>query len=55
MTQNLNLKRYWLVSLLEAPDLPTTLHLVIHMCSSSLTILQLPESPKFDLLRPLSS
>lgn len=43
MTQNLTLKQDCWVSLPKAFDLPTTLHLVIHLCSSSLTIVQLPE------------
>lgn len=43
MTQNLYLTRDCWRSLPKAPDLPTTLHLVSHLCSSSLTILELPE------------
>lgn len=43
MTQNLNLKWDCSVSLPKDPDLPPTLYLVSHLCSSSLTILELPE------------
>lgn len=43
MTQNLNLKWDCSVSLPKDPDLPPILYLVSHLCSSSLTILELPE------------